>query len=75
MSETPVIEEGSTFYWKCDGIDVHVRSLYVDEDGNTQLRVADGAELRTLTVDDVRSRLISGVLVESQAETITEVAI
>ena len=75
MSETPVIEKGSTFYWKCDGIAVKVRSLYVDEDGNTQVRVQDGDNLLTLTVEDIRSRLISGVLVESQFDTLTEVVV
>ena len=75
MSETPVIEKGSTFYWKDDGTVVKVLSLYVDEDGNTQVRVQDGDNLLTLTAEDIRSRLISGVLVESQFDTLMEAAV
>ena len=75
MSETPVIEEGSTFYWKPDSRQVEVRSLYVDEDGNTQVRVQDGGHTYCLTVECLRSRLISGALVEDKDDALVEVTV
>lgn len=64
----PPIEDGTTFYWKADGIDVNVLHLWVDEDGVTQVRVQDGDQLLTLTAEDIRERLAEGILVESRDE-------
>jgi hypothetical protein len=65
-----IIEEGSTFYWKADGIEIQVVDLFVDEDGTPQIRVNDGDNLVSLTAEDIQSRLESGVIVSDKSETL-----
>lgn len=67
---TEIIEEGSTFYWKADGIEIQVVDLFVDEDGTPQIRVNDGDNLVSLTAEDIQSRLESGVIVSDKSETL-----
>jgi hypothetical protein len=63
------IDVGDTFEWteKAEGLEpgqrdevIEVLSIYVSEDGTTQIRVDDGAERRTLFVWDVIKKLHSG---------------
>jgi hypothetical protein len=57
--ETPIIESNRVFEWS-DGNKTVVRSLYVDEDGETQVVVKESPqkERRTLHIEDIRARLV-----------------
>jgi hypothetical protein len=71
------IDVGDTFEWteEAQGLEpgqrgesIEVLSIYVSEDGTTQIRVDDGAEKRTLFVWDIIKKLHSGWIQRSNNE-------
>jgi hypothetical protein len=73
MPKRDVLDEpigvGDEFVWaeKAEGLEpgqrderIEILSIYVSEDGTTQIRVDDGAEKRTLFVWDVIKKIDAG---------------
>ena len=63
------IDVGDEFVWaeKAEGLEpgqrderIEILSIYVSEDGTTQIRVDDGAEKRTLFVWDIIKKIDAG---------------
>jgi len=60
---TPPLEEGKQFFDRASGETAKILGMYVDEDGDTQIRIKDGNRKITLTPQDIRKRLKDGELV------------